>query len=136
MKASEFVDRLDKARQTGPSRWIGRCPAHADKHPSLGVTEGDDGRVLIICRAGCGIEAIVAAVGITLADIMPERLPEQRYQPIRKPFPAADTLDMLRNEATIVWVAGCDMAAGKALSAEEKARLDLAAARIEVAING
>ena len=135
MNAAEFVERLERVRQTGTGRWIARCPAHADKHPSLGVSEGDDGRVLIICRAGCGIEAIVAAVGLTIADIMPERVDrgQQRYRPIRKPFPAADMLEMVRNETMIVWLAGCDMAAGKTLTDTERERLNLAAERIEVA---
>ena len=136
MNAAEFVERLERVRQTGTGRWIARCPAHADKHPSLGVSEGDDGRVLIICRAGCGIEAIVAAVGLTLSDIMPERLPGHHYKPIRKPFPAADVLEMLRTESMIVWLAGCQMAEGKMLDTETKERLCVAAARIEVAING
>ena len=133
MNAAEFVERLERVRQTGTGRWIARCPAHADKHPSLGVSEGDDGRVLIICRAGCGIEAIVAAVGLTIADIMPERLPDHQYRPIRKPFPAADVLAMLATETMVVWLAGCDMAAGKTLTDTERERLNLAAERIEVA---
>ena len=36
------------------------CPAHDDKNPSLSVTEGDGGRVLVTCHAasGCSFEAI------------------------------------------------------------------------------
>ena len=136
MKADEFVSRLDKVRQTGPSRWTARCPAHPDKNPSLAISEGDDGRILIKCFAECGIEAIVAAAGLTLSDIMPERLPEQRYKPIRKPFPAADVIELLSTECMIVWLAGCDMAKGITLTPEQKERLDTAAARIEVAIHG
>ena len=136
MNASDFVARLEKVRQTGTGRWIASCPSHPDRHPSLGVSEGDDGRVLIICRAGCAIDAIVAAVGLTVADIMPERLPDHQYKPIRKPFPAADVLEMLRTESMIVWLAGCQMAEGKILDAETKKRLCVAAARIEVAANG
>lgn len=136
MRAEQFIGRMEKVRQTGPARWQACCPAHEDKHPSLGVSEGDDGRVLVKCFAGCGIEAIVSAVGLTVSDLMPERLPEHRYKPIRKPFPAADVLEMLRNETAIVWIAGCDMAKGGTLTPEEKTRLDLAASRIEIAING
>ena len=32
-----------------------RCPAHDDSNPSLSITEGDDGRALINCQAGCAI---------------------------------------------------------------------------------
>ncbi|MBN2566029.1 MAG: hypothetical protein JXB46_10005, partial [Candidatus Eisenbacteria bacterium] len=46
-----------------------RCPAHDDHKPSLSVTEGDDGRVLLTCHAGCTPEDIVAALGLTMADL-------------------------------------------------------------------
>lgn len=48
-----------------------RCPAHDDRSPSLSVAEGDDGRVLIHCFAGCTAEQVTAALGLTLADLMP-----------------------------------------------------------------
>lgn len=46
-----------------------RCPAHDDHKPSLSVAEGDDGRVLLTCHAGCRPEDIVAALGLTMADL-------------------------------------------------------------------
>lgn len=50
------------------------CPAHEDKHPSLDVRELTDKRILIICRAGCSIADIVAAVDMTLSDLFPRDL--------------------------------------------------------------
>ena len=48
------------------------CPAHDDKNPSLSVSEGDDGRVLLICRsAGCSIESILNAAGLEKRDLFP-----------------------------------------------------------------
>jgi hypothetical protein len=47
------------------------CPAHEDRTPSLDVAEGDDGQVLLACRAGCEAEAIVAEVGLELHDLFP-----------------------------------------------------------------
>ncbi len=40
------------------------CPAHDDKNPSLSIVEGDDGKVLITCHAGCSINDICSAIGI------------------------------------------------------------------------
>ncbi len=51
----------------GSGNWT--CPAHEDSKPSLSVTEGRDGRVLVNCHAGCETSAIVEALGITLADL-------------------------------------------------------------------
>lgn len=48
-------------------RWHGRygsarCPAHGDKHPSLSLANGADGRLLLRCHAGCDFPEIVAAL--------------------------------------------------------------------------
>lgn len=51
--------------------WIARCPAHEDRNPSLSIATGADGRALLRCHAGCTVEAIVNALGLTLADLMP-----------------------------------------------------------------
>ena len=65
------VARLgDSVRRSGAG-WIGRCPAHDDRAPSLSATEGDDGRVLLHCHAGCSPEDVVAALGLTMADLFP-----------------------------------------------------------------
>jgi hypothetical protein len=52
---------------------LARCPAHRDGTPSLSINTGEDGRVLLNCHAGCNAEAIVAAWGLSLVDLFPER---------------------------------------------------------------
>lgn len=54
------------ARQLG-GRWhrnygTARCPAHDDRRPSLSITDGDNGRLLLHCHAGCNYQDIVAAI--------------------------------------------------------------------------
>jgi len=61
--------KLDGVAKSG-KRWKALCPAHDDHDPSLAVDEGDDGRCLLNCFAGCEFEAIVAALGLTPADLM------------------------------------------------------------------
>ena len=54
------LSRLQGVRAEGQA-WVALCPAHEDRKPSLRVAEGDDGRVLVKCRAGCDFAAVVAA---------------------------------------------------------------------------
>jgi hypothetical protein len=60
------LGRLEKVRRRGEG-WIARCPAHADRRPSLSVGVGKDGRVLLKCYAGCRVEDIVRAIGLELS---------------------------------------------------------------------
>lgn len=57
--AEKLLGRLDGLRQTGPDRWIARCPAHDGKHPSLAIRVTDAERVLVYCFSGCPIESIL-----------------------------------------------------------------------------
>ncbi len=63
-----FLARLDHVRRSG-SGWEARCPAHEDSKNSLSVSEGEDGRVLVHCHAGCSPDAVVAALGMTLSNL-------------------------------------------------------------------
>ena len=49
------------------------CPTHDDDRESLSIDEGEDGRVLICCHVGCKAPAIVAAVGLKMADLFSPR---------------------------------------------------------------
>ena len=49
--------------------WSACCPAHDDRNASLSICLGDDGRLLLKCHAGCPNESIVAALGLTMADL-------------------------------------------------------------------
>jgi hypothetical protein len=71
--AGLLLSLLEGVRVTGKG-WMARCPAHADKSASLSLATGTDGRCLIHCHAGCGAAAVIAAVGLELADLFPQRL--------------------------------------------------------------
>jgi hypothetical protein len=53
--------------------WTARCPAHADRVNSLSIAEGEDGRALIHCHAGCEFEEVVAALCITVRSLFVQR---------------------------------------------------------------
>jgi hypothetical protein len=82
-----LISKLSDAKPHG-REWKARCPSHADKRPSLSVTEGADGRALVHCHAGCKPEEIVAAVGLKMADLMPAKddpAPKRKKAPAGKP---------------------------------------------------
>ncbi|MBI2826537.1 MAG: DUF3987 domain-containing protein [Planctomycetia bacterium] len=64
-----ILAKLPDARKTTKG-WSARCPAHDDRRASLSITEAEDGRVLLHCHARCEPAAVVAAWGLTLADLM------------------------------------------------------------------
>jgi hypothetical protein len=67
MTAPEIAETLE-AKPAGDG-WVARCPAHEDHRASLSLTAGDDGRVLLHCHAGCPVDAIVSALGLTTSDL-------------------------------------------------------------------
>jgi putative DNA primase/helicase len=90
MTPLEFLlSKLPGARKSG-SGWSARCPAHDDRHASLSVSTGDDGRVLLRCHAGCDTAAIVAALGLSLADLFPAKPATPRANRGGRAFPSAN----------------------------------------------
>lgn len=82
MSAAPVSIRNDQLRavlalltQVKPERggFKARCPAHADRTPSLSVSEGADGRVLVKCFAGCETSDVLRAIGLTPADLFPPK---------------------------------------------------------------
>jgi len=132
MSADTLLQLLDKVRPTGHNSWVACCPAHNDKSPSLAVTENDEGAILAHCFAGCSIDDVLGAVGLTINDLFPER-PQRNRKSQRRSFPAADVLDLITQEAALVAVAACNVSQGIQLSSEDKQRLLLAAERIHEA---
>jgi hypothetical protein len=68
-----LLDRLPDARKSG-NGWSARCPAHDDRRASLSVAQGDDGKALVKCHAGCDTSAVLAAVGLKMADLFPPKV--------------------------------------------------------------
>lgn len=130
MTAAALIDRLERVRQTAPGRWLARCPAHQDKSPSLSIRELDDGRVLLHCFGGCEVGDVLVAVGLTMADLFPQRLPEHAYAPSGSGIPARDLLQIISQETSIVAVIAADLLAKKDISAIDWQRLALAGSRI------
>ena len=132
MIAERLLDRLESVRETGPGRWIARCPAHDDKTPSLAIRDVD-GKLLLHCFAQCSLHEIVSAVGLTEADLFPDK--PRSHKPISIPFPAVDILQCLSGEITVILLCASDLAKGEKLNADTKSRLLQAASRFQSALS-
>jgi AAA domain len=66
-----LLERLEHVKRRGAG-WQARCPAHEDRHPSLSIGVGDDGRALVKCHAGCTVDAVLAALGLESRDLFPQ----------------------------------------------------------------
>lgn len=62
--------------RSASSGWSCQCPAHEDSRPSLSISVGDDGRVLLKCHSACSHEQIADAVGLTVADLFEGQRPQ------------------------------------------------------------
>lgn len=109
------LSKLKGARKAG-NGWSALCPAHKDRKPSLSVSEGDDGRALVRCHRGCETVVVCQAVGLTMADLMPERSassssfaprPVPKSNPNGKVHPTADdavkALEKSRGKCSTTW---------------------------------
>ena len=72
MTLATVISKFEGVKETGPGKYIAICSAHEDRSPSLGIRETDGGHVLLICRAGCPTEHVLAAVGLSFMDLFPE----------------------------------------------------------------
>ena len=136
MSTEALIDRLDAVKKTGPGKYLSRCPAHDDRSPSLAIKEGDDGRVLIHCFAGCATEDVLSAIGMTFSDVMPERIgAEHSYKPIRNRVNPRDALEALDHEALVVALVASDIHEHREIDDETWGRLSVAVGRINTARN-
>lgn len=84
MTITQFLALFHLVKETCKG-WSVCCPAHDDHHPSLGVMEGDGGRIVLNCFAGCQPRAICGALGLTLADLFQDRPLIGTPQPLPRP---------------------------------------------------
>jgi hypothetical protein len=84
MTAPELLSRLEGVRSRGAGKWVARCPFHQDNSPSLSIGEGAD-RILLHCFALCETPDIVAALGLTMADLFFDAPSHHEHRPTPNP---------------------------------------------------
>lgn len=120
-----FLSNFDKVKPTGQGKWLACCSAHPDRSPSLAIKQTGDGKLLLYCFSGCSVSDIVAAVGLTLSDLMPEH---STYKKGNKPprFNKYELFDRLAHEAIILSLAIRQLLNFQDLSQEDLSRVVLA----------
>lgn len=81
---NELLSRLDAVRPTGRG-WRARCPALADRTPSLSIHEGARG-VLLRCFAGCALPDICEGMNLFPKDLFYDAPTPRGTRPIPKPI--------------------------------------------------
>jgi hypothetical protein len=127
-----FISRLDGVKRTGPGRYIAQCPSHKDKSPSLTIAE-KDGKVLFHCFAGCEPADVLTAVGLTFADLYPERSTYSKSSRSAA-FNPYDVLKCVARESGIVALAAAQVSTGHSLTPEDAERVRLAYERLRDAV--
>lgn len=126
-----LLGRLEGVRQRGPHQWSARCPAHADRSPSLSVRELDDGRVIVHCFAQCGAEAVLAALELTFSDLYPEPLEPREKRTGRDRINYKAILELAAREILAVRLTVADILAERPISEEHERRIEVAQHRLE-----
>lgn len=112
MSIQTLLSRLDKVKSTGNGRWTCSCPSHNDKSPSMHIKLDDNGKILINCKAGCGAQDIVSAIGMSLGDLMPDSPKSHKLEPRKPIIYATEALELIRFEAQIIMACAYAMKKG------------------------
>lgn len=121
--------------------WTARCPSHDDRNPSLSIRALCDGRILMHCHAGCPVEAVVAAVGLSLSDLMPPRSRDTSDGPgghatVRQPWRIDQLTEAARHDALVVLITLAQVATDALLDVEDIDMALAAAHRLSDALGG
>ena len=87
-----------------PHEFRARCPGHDGDNPTaLSVGIGADGRAVLFCHAHqCDVEAITAALGLSVADLLPDGHRRARRFPLR-PVQRSDFYGIARNVVNVIF---------------------------------
>jgi hypothetical protein len=125
--ADRLLNRLEGVKSTGPDQWVALCPAHEDQSPSLSIRDAGD-RLLLRCFAGCSTEAVVAALGLQMADLFASSPSESRFRSAtrcehRLQIPRRDLEAALQHELHILLQVVGNRVSSRQLARDKKFRV-------------
>ena len=133
---ANILSRLSKVASRSNDEWLACCPAHEDKTPSLAIRQSSDGKILLHCFAGCSIEEITDALGLSLNKLFPDN--GFNHNDYHHQLKQSQYKEILSNEQLVVAIAEAEIKRNHKLNAENTGRHLLALSRIkklEILIN-
>ena len=94
--------------------------------------DGDDGRVLIHCFAGCDALSVLHSIGLEFSDLYPEPL-GHHFKPSKQRISPREILASLDHESLVVALIGADVTKRQSLDEPTWQRLATAVNRINSA---
>jgi len=126
---THILSQLSKVMSRSNDRWMACCPAHEDKSPSLSITQSSDGKILLHCFAGCTIEEITDALGLSLNKLFPDNGFNNRDY--HHQLKQSQYKEILFNEQVVVAIAKSEIKKNHRLNEKDTARHLLALSRIK-----
>ena len=105
MTAASFASLIG-AKRIAKHKWVGRCPAHPDRHPSLSIGVGKRVPVVMMCMSnGCSTKDILNAMGLRWADLFDGKASAE----VRDRIGNRERMDALRRRMDLViWLGTVD----------------------------
>ena len=101
---TKIESHLDGVIRRSNGGLLAKCPGHDDKNQSLAVGVGMKGQVIFKCFAGCTVDEIVGAMGLTISDLYPDNSHSYEKQ-TRSGFSAWQLLNALEKDLLVVLIA-------------------------------
>ncbi len=84
MTMTEILQRLEGVKGRN-GNYMARCPCHDDSTQSLSVSIGQENKILLKCFAGCSVEGIVGAMGLSMTDLFADDARHSTYPTYNAP---------------------------------------------------
>jgi putative DNA primase/helicase len=80
MNARQLLARFAGVKKISGG-WMVNCPHHDDSTASLKIAEGEGGKAILYCHAGCSTPDIVSSLGLQMSDLFPDAPPPAAFVP-------------------------------------------------------
>ena len=124
-----FLGLLSGVKKSGVG-FMASCPAHDDRSPSLSVKEGNDGRVLLHCFAGCTFYEVIESLGLSPGDLFVHLDGASNAGHNSLKLPVSKLRPAIELERQILFLIQCDRLKGRAISSIDSERELIALQRL------